>query len=129
MDIANINEDLLLLKLDIYKNITTNEITTSKVVYRLYDKNNVNEHIDLSICKHYPINIITPVTISEQINSESNKLYKILLHVKKAGFEPFIVYSDFYTKICNQYYSERGTDMNMKDRKELIYDKIKKFNL
>ena len=128
MDIANINEDLLLLKLDIYKNITTNEITTSKVVYRLYDKNNVNEHIDLSICKHYPINIITPVTISEQINSENNKLYKILLHVKKAGFEPFIVYSDFYTKICNQYYSERGTDMNMKDRKELIYDKIKKFN-
>ena len=55
-------------------------------------------------------------------------MYKILLNVKSEGYEPFIVYSDFYTKICNQYQSEKNSDMNLKDRKKYIYDIIKKYN-
>ena len=118
---------LLILKLDIYKNITKNEITTNKVIYRIYNPDDQTP-IDLNICKNYPINIITPTSISNDKSSESYKLFKILLNVKKEGYEPFIVYSDFYTKICNQYNSEYDTDMNMKDRKTYIYDKIKKMN-
>ena len=127
--ILGINSDtpLKIMKLDIYPNITNNEIGTNKVEYRVYHPNTRNP-IDLWMCKNYAINIITPVSISSDINSESYKLYKILLNVKKEGYEPFIVYSDFYTKICEQYKSEYDTDMNTKDRKKYIYDKIKKFN-
>ena len=121
------NSALLILKLDIFKNITNNEIVTNKVIYKVYNPDDYSP-IDLSICKNYPINIITPTTVSKVESSESYKLFKILLNVKKEGFEPFIVYSDFYTKICNQYNSEHDTDMNMKDRKTYIYDKIKKMN-
>ena len=117
----NSNTPLDIMKLDIYPNITNNEISTNKVEYRVYHPD-TREPIDLWMCKNYAINIITPVSIS------SYKLYKILLNVKKEGYEPFIVYSDFYTKICEQYKSEHDTDMNMKDRKKYIYDKIKKFN-
>ena len=123
----DIHTDLLILKLDIFKNITTDEITTNKVIYKVYNPDDQSP-INLTICENYPINIITPTTVSEDKNSESYKLYKKLINVKKEGYEPFIVYSDFYTKICNQYNSEYDTDMNMKDRKTYIYDKIKKFN-
>ena len=123
------NQDLLILKLDIYQNVSSDAITTNKVVYRIYNPSILpREPFDLSICKNYPINIITPVSYSKSKNSESNKLYQKLLHIKKAEHEPFIVYSDFYTKICNQYESIYGTDMNMKDRKTFIYDKIKNYN-
>ena len=125
--IFNINQDLLIMKLDIYKNITQKELTTNKVSYRIYNPNN-KKQINLDICKNYPINIITPVSVSSDINSDSYKMYKILLNVKNEGYEPFIVYSDFYTKTCSQYRSEKDSDMNLKDRKQYIYDIIKKYN-
>ena len=116
------------MKLDIHKNLTNKELTTNKVLYRVYNPNNNYKHIKLDICENYPINIITPVSVSSNINSDSYKMYKILLNVKNEGYEPFIVYTDFYTKTCNQYKSEKNSDMNLKDRKKYIYDIIKKYN-
>ena len=120
------------MKLDIHKDLTKKELTTNKVSYRVYNYNPTSgkyEHINLEICENYPINIITPVSVSSDINSDSYKMYKILLNVKNEGYEPFIVYSDFYTKTCNQYKSEKDSDMNLKDRKKYIYDIIKKYEL
>ena len=124
----NINSELYILKLDIYKNITNDAINTNKVIYQIYDPRYIpRSPIDLKICKQYPINIITPISYSNEKSSEGYTIYRKLLNIKNAGFEPFIVYSDFYTKICNQYKSLHGTDMNMKDRKVYVYDKIKNF--
>ena len=121
------NTDLLILKLDIYKSISKEKITTSKVVYKIYNPNAPNNEIDLGICSKYPINIITPISASRDEESESYKLLQILKNVKKEEYDPFNVYSDFYTEVCEQYKTQYDTDMNMKDRKQYIYDKIKNF--
>ena len=126
--VFDISLDLYIMKLDIYKDLTKKELTTNKISYRVYNPITYQQ-IDLDICKNYPINIITPVSVSSDINSDSYKMYKILLNVKNEGYEPFIVYSDFYTKTCNQYKSEKDSDMNLKDRKKYIYDIIKKYEL
>ncbi len=119
-----ITSNLIILKLDIYRNITDDVIATNKVEYRIYDSSS-GDPLDLTICKNFPINIITPTLVSKDENSKGKKLFTILKNVKKEGYEPFIVYSDFYTEICNQYKSEYDVDMNMKDRKTYIYDKLK----
>ena len=126
--VLGINTNLYIMKLDIYQNQTNTALTTNKVFYGVYNPEDNYKKIDLGLCENYLINTITPVSVSNDINSDSYKMYKILLNVKSEGYEPFIVYSDFYTKICNQYQSEKNSDMNLKDRKKYIYDIIKKYN-
>ena len=117
--------DLLLLKLDIYRNDTQNEIMTNKVEYKIYHPTS-NFEFDLEICENYPINIITPTYIYEGLE-ENKKLLKSLRNVVKEGFEPFILYSNFYTETCQQYSNENNVDMNLKDRRKYIYEKVKNF--
>ena len=117
--------DLLLLKLDIYRNDTKNEIMTNKVEYKIYHPTGDFE-FDLEICDNYPINIITPTYIYEGLE-ENKKLLKVLRNVVKKGYEPFILYSNFYTETCEQYSNEDNVDMTLKDRRKYIYEKIKNF--
>ena len=120
------SNNLLLLKLDIYRNDTQDEILTNKVQYKLYNSYNLNLDYDLDICENYPINIITPTYINLE-KEENIKLMKMLRNVIKEGYEPFILYTKFYYETCEQFSNEDGIDMTLKDRRKYIYEKIKKF--
>ena len=119
-------EDLLILKLDLYRNEKTNEIITNKVEYKIYNSLD-GSVLDLGICDNYPINIITPTTIVNENIEENEKLLKKLKNVLKEGYEPFILYSNFYTETCEQFSNENNVDMTLKDRRKYIYEKVKKF--
>ena len=118
--------DLIILKLDLYRNDTKNEIMTNKVEYKIYNPLN-NLEFDLDICKNYPINIITPTSIINENTEENAKLLYALKYVIKGGYEPFILYSNFYTETCEQFGNEYDVDMTLKDRRKYIYDKVKNF--
>ena len=120
--------DLLLLKLDKYRNDTINEIMTNKVQYKIYHPTSSTGdfEFDLEICENHPINIITPTYIYEG-SDENIKLLYVLRNVIKEGYEPFILYSNFYTETCEQYSNENNVDMTLKDRRKYIYEKIKNY--
>ena len=117
--------ELLLLKLDIYRNDTENEILTNKVQYKVYHPSGDFEY-DLSVCKNHPINLISPTYINLEIG-QNKKLMKMLRNVINEGFEPFILYTKFYFETCQQFSNEDGVDMTLKDRRKYIYEKIKNF--
>ena len=98
---------------------------TNKVLYRIYPESGSLEY-NLDICEKYPINIINPTNINERVE-QNRKLLKILRNVIKEGYEPFILYSSFYTEACEQFSNENNVDMTLKDRRKYIYDKIKNF--
>ena len=122
------DNDLFILKLDIYRNDIKNEIMTNKVKYKIY-KPDLSEFDlnSLDICDNYPINIITPTSIVNENIEENEKLLKKLKNVLKEGYEPFILYSNFYTETCEQFSNENNIDMTLKDRRKYIYEKVKNF--
>ena len=118
--------DLIILKLDLYRNDTKNGIAANKVKYKIYHPYSFLE-LDLDICKNYPINIITPISYFNDDAGENLKLLNILRNVVNEGYEPFILYSNFYTETCEQFSNEKNVDVTLKDRRKDIYEKVKSF--
>ena len=121
----NPSQDILLLKLDLYRNDSEKEIMTNQVEYKIYNPTTQDE-FDLTICENYPINIITPTFIKTNIK-ENEKLLIKLKNIIKEGYEPFILYSKFYTEDCRQFSNEYNVDVTLKDRRKDIFEKIKNF--
>ena len=75
-----------------------------EVYYPLYGNDLIK--LNLSICKNMKIDISIPININ--INDDLNK------------YNPS---SDYYNDICSKTTSESGTDITLKDRKNIFIDK------
>ena len=92
------NETLYILKIDYFEK----GLLIPLVEYEVYYKNKI---LDLNYCKDIKININLPVLINEDEEFKYNSL------------------SDYYNDICFTYTTEKGTDINLLDRKKEFEDK------
>ena len=74
-------------------------------VYEPYNKTKLS----LSVCENTPIEISTPLILTEEIQN----LYEEL---KNQGYNMFDINDDFYQDICSTYKSENNTDVPLSDR-------------
>ena len=88
-------KELIILKIEYF--IKGNNIPI--IEYQLFHPE-TNVRLDLNYCKDIKINLYIPVNINE------DKLFK---------YDPT---SKYYTDKCNQYTTERGTDITIYDRKK-----------
>ena len=78
--------------------------------------------LDLSICEDLKISINTPVILDNTTSS----LYDSLM---ESGYNLFNQNDSFYNDICSTYTTENGTDINLNDRKQIIYNNYANISL
>ena len=93
--------------------IKINNLTSVK--YELYNPNNKEEKIDLSICKEYKIKINYPVNIADEY---IENYYKLL----GEGYNILNDNDSFYNDVCTPYTSKSNTDVILYDRKIEFYN-------
>ena len=103
-------ESLIIYKID----IKTPDLLQTFVQYEIYNPINY-ELLDLSICKDIKISINAPIIL----NNYTSSLYD---NLKESGYDLFNKNDSFYNDICSPYTTENGTDVLLKDRKEIIYN-------
>ena len=96
-------------KADIY---TNNNVL---VIYELYNPNNKEELIDLSICEGDNIQIYKPIDITDEYIEKYNM-------VNEQGYNILDSNDTFYKDICSKFTSEYETDMSLSDRKLQYYN-------
>ena len=89
----SINDSLLILKLDIFKE----GMLTPIIEYEVYHPE-TKDKLNLEYCKNTPININLPIPLNE------TDLFK---------YDPK---NEYYTDLCNTYTTENGTDITLTDR-------------
>ena len=102
------NKELIVYKID----VKNSDLTSTYVNLEVYDPDNMNTPLDLSICENIVIN--TPVNIGNEMEEIYNSL-------NDEGYNLFNSEDSFYQDICTTYTSLTGTDMILSDRKKDIY--------
>ena len=101
---------IIILKMD----ILINNIT--KVKYDLYNPNNKEKKIDLSIvCDNDKIQVYTPLQATDEYIEDYKK-------ISEQGYNILDSNDRFYNDICSQFTSEDNTDMILLDRKKNYYN-------
>ena len=104
-NIINENDILFFFITDIERNDTP----TIQVEYEVYNYNNLNENLDLSVCIGSPITLYSPIYLTEaQFNEYKN--------AKKQGYDIFKSNDSFYNDICTPFNSLNNVDVIQKDR-------------
>ena len=85
------------------------------IKYELYNPNNLNEIIDLSICNEDKIQIYTPINITDEYIND-------YLELLKEGYDILNPNDSFYNDICTPYSHKSDTDMILYDRKITFYN-------
>ena len=93
--------------------IKINNITFVK--YELYNPNNKEQFIDLSICKEEKVQIYSPVNIEDKYIEDYYDLIK-------EGYDILNPNDKFYNDICSPYTSKSNTDVILYDRKITFYN-------
>ena len=94
-----LNDDLYILKIDIYLEGIKMPKIEYEVYYPLYDRNNITK-LDLSKCHDIKIDISIPI------------------YIPKDDLDKYNASSGYYNDICYTLTSESGTDKALKDRKD-----------
>ena len=85
------------------------------VKYELYNPNDKEQNIDLSICKEEKVQIYTPTKISDDY-------IQTYYNLKEQGYNILKMDDNFYNDKCTQFTSENNTDMILYDRKVKYYN-------
>ena len=109
-------------KLLIYKIDTKNtDMSLTYVQYEIYNPYTL-EKIPLDICESNSIIIKAPIDLDDDLES-------IYISLNTSGYNLFNLNDSFYTDICSTYTTQKGTDISMADRKNIIYDNYKNATL
>ena len=98
----SINSSLYILKIEIKEEGMRIPKIEYEVYYPLYNKGLIK--LNLSYCKETKISLSIPVIINDNI-------------------EKYNTSSDYYNDICSKTTSESGTDLSLKDRKQIFINK------
>ena len=104
-----INEPLIIIKLDIKRNDTV----STQVEYEIFDPINLKK-LNLSYCENVKINIYPPINID-------NQTFNLVKHLKNQGYDLFNSNDDFYNDLCSPYNSFNNTDVLLNDRRNDYY--------
>ena len=102
------DKELIVYKVD----VKTSDLSSTYVQMEVYNPDNMNTPLDLTICENIIIN--TPVNIGNNLEDIYNSL-------NDEGYNLFDSEDSFYQDICSTYTSLTGTDMILSDRKKEIY--------
>ena len=105
----NINEPLIIFKLDIKRNDTN----STQVEYQVFNPNTL-ERLNLSLCHQKQVNIYAPISLNPNILEMTKQL-------KEQGYDIFKSSDNFYNDICSKYTSLNGTDVILNDRRNDFY--------
>ena len=104
------NKYLIIIKYEKITNISLDRL----IQYEVYEPLNKTK-LNLSICDNKPINIYTPLKLSEELNNLYHEL-------KMKGYDLFNINSSFYQDICTPFKSPNGTDVLLSDRINYYYN-------
>ena len=106
-------DELLIFKTDLH----SDNSSAIYVQYEIYNPYTL-EYIPLDICNDVNININIPVNLDEDTES-------LYLSLNSYGYNLFNSNDSFYNDVCTRYTTQNGTDINLLDRKNIIYDNNK----
>ena len=83
---------------------------------------NLTENIKFN---HQPFLLVQSASIDDKLDD----LESIYISLNTSGYNLFNLNDSFYTDICSTYTTQKGTDISMADRKNIIYDNYKNATL
>ena len=111
--IISSNESLIILQLD----SPSSKKVSNEISFALYFSNLTQ--IDISYCNNTKIKITSSVNTSLINNFDKAKsIYD------SNGYDIFNINDAFYTDDCSSYTSENGTDLTLKDRRNIYFEEI-----
>ena len=106
----NTNSSLILLKVD----SRNEDLTSTYVFFEIFNSKDINNKIDLNLCKNIPIEIRVP----KKLDNTTLIYYSSL---NESGYNLFNPEDSFFNDICSTYTSKDGKDMLLSDRWKDIY--------
>ena len=97
--------------------IIINDTPTREVEYEIFNPDNLDVNLNLSVCKDIPISILSPITLDE----ERFKKYE---NAKNQGYDIYKSDDKFYNDICTPFDNTKNTDTLIEDRKKDYYEYI-----
>ena len=105
------NELLLMLKLDLFKQNSS----TPLVEYEVYNYNST-EKLNMEYCNNVNLSIYFPI----QLDDKTIVLYN---NLNVSGYNLFNENDSFYNDICSTFTTINGSDITLKDRQNIYYNK------
>ena len=110
-------DELIIFKID----TKIDDLSLTYVQYEIYHPYTLQK-ISLDICDSSSIIIKAPIVLEDNLESA-------YLSLNSSGYNLFNLNDSFYSDICSTYTTQKGTDISMADRKNLIYDNYKNTTL
>ena len=97
--------------------IIRNDTPTREVEYEVFNPDNLDINLDLSVCEDIPITITSPISLDEN-------QFNIYKNAKNQGYDIYKSDDKFYNDVCTPYNNENDTDVVINDRKNDYYQNI-----